>query len=160
MSAVLIDNIQESHLFDLWKIVGGCSGYFDDMMGIRSFDDFLRWYRDKVIDGLVGVVGGVVVICGYIDAVHNGMGRINIVMRRKSVPLDRVIEILRDGIEVFIKRHGLKMLYGVVRENNKACLYLLKRVKFKITDTLYNLEIVNQKVHNCYLVTYIPGCST
>ena len=156
---ITILEMEKCHLLKLWEILQTYPNYFDDTMGIKTFSDFHKWYKEKVVDGLVGINKETdeIIGCTYIDEIDNNNGRVNVFMKHKVIPFIEMIELFKKYLNFFIDKHKLKMLYGVIRVENKACLLLLKCLNFKIIpEVLVAYEYVNNKPINCLISTYIP----
>lgn len=149
--------MEKRHLFGLWILIQTYENYFDDTLQIKTFKDFKRWFGEKVIDGLVGVSieTGEIIGCAYIDNLENNNGRLNVFMKWKAMDFSDMINLFKEYLGFFLDKHNLKMLYGVVRVDNKACIQILKRLNFKInTDILTAHEYVNNKPIDCLIATY------
>lgn len=153
---VKIEKLSENHLFELWDIIKEYPNYFEDGINIKSCRDLVFWYKKAVVGGVVGIKDGRIIGCGYLDYMYHGMGSINLFMRRKAVSLPESISVFRKCIEYFTREYNLNLLYGVIRETNKACLYISKALGFTTEDSYDGFEMVNGEKVPCILVTYIP----
>ena len=162
-TSILVATIQTCHLRGIWELIERYPYYFDDTLHLKTYNDFKDWYT---VNDIVGVyaqyqisslfsLNGGLIGCAYLTSLENGNGCINLVMKRKSIPFHLTIELYRKYINYFIDKYDLKMLYAIVRVNNLACLQLLKILGFKITTTLEKHEVVNGKLVDCVLATYI-----
>lgn len=151
---ILTNQYYDKSQRELWEILKSYPNYFDDTLHIETFYDFEKWWKEEIIDYVIGIDEAVFGF-GYLTSLENGNGCINLVMKRKAIPFPVAIELYKKYMNYFIDKYNLKMLYAIVRVNNLACLQLLKILGFKITTTLEKHEVVNGKLIDCFIATYI-----
>ena len=150
---VIIVPLVNKHLPEIWEFVP--DDYFDDNMNIETFDNFKRWFRLNVKDGLTGLKGEEVIGCAYLDAIHDSLGRINILIKRKSLAPQETISIVKKYLPHFFLIHNLKGMYAIIRKNNYASLSLVKKIGFKIGKTLKNQEKVKNILTDCVIASIL-----
>ena len=148
---ITIQPLKNKHIPELWEIIQSYPDYFNDSVKMETIADFKDWLKRDVIDCLVGIKDNEVIGCGYINSMHNNLAEINIFVKRKSIVLKGIIPVLGLCLHDLVTKHSLKMIYAVVRVDNRASIRLMKAVGFKIVDTLKNYEQVKGKDYDCLL---------
>lgn len=140
---------------ELWQIVKEYPDYFDDGMKIKNLNNFRQWVNDKVIEGVVVWSDGRIAGFGYIDDIYNSFGRVGIFTKRKSLSNNNTVELSKSIIPYLFEAHNLKMLYGIVRVKNLACIKYLKRIGFKVTGVLKNHVKFNNIETDCVIASML-----
>ena len=152
---ITFEKMDLKHLPVLWEMIKSYPNYFDDTMNIKNLQDFQKWFISSVIDGMVFVNNKIIVGCGYIDNIHNGLARINLFKKRKGIEFYKIFPYYKQYRKYFICKHNIKMLYAIARVDNLASLQLLKLLDFKIADILKEHEIVNGQPIDCIMAIYM-----
>lgn len=147
--------LQDSHIVELWKMIKD-TDYFVDDSGVETIDDFKN-YLSKMTEPRVGMKDDEVVGCAYLERLYNGLGCISIFTKRRILKPIELVEILSTGMKYYFNKYNLKMLYAVIRSNNKACLRLVQKVGFIISDRLKDHETVKGIKYDNILVTLMRG---
>lgn len=153
---VAFDTMSTHHLPELWKILADYPEYFDDTMNIKSLDDLNTWFAANVIEGIVAIdKNNSLAGCGYLDLIHNRLGRLNIIFKKKVIPMKLILNILVDKLNYFVDKYNLDMIYGVTRTDNRACLMVLSYLGFLKSDYLPDHELINGVYKDCWLMTFM-----
>ncbi len=141
----------------LWNIVSQYPSYFDDTADIKTEKEFKRWFTRNVRLSLTGRKDKQIIGCGYIDMLVNSVGRINIFLKKKSMSPSLSLSVTENSLEYFFKQKDIGMLYAIVRRNNRACLALIKKLGFKISEVLKDFETIDGLKVDCLLATKMGG---
>jgi len=146
-----IERLNETHIPELYQIITSYNSYFDDKVKMDSPETLSNWMKDNVIEGFVGTDNGEVIGCGYLNDIHKNFGEVSIFVKRRSIPHNSLVGILRRHLKYYFDKYNLKMIYAVVAEDNKACMRLLKELKFTPNIWLTKFETINGKPVDCIM---------
>ncbi|KKN04243.1 hypothetical protein LCGC14_1099340 [marine sediment metagenome] len=136
------------HLPFLWEILQGYPNYFADDMKIKTWEDFID-LSQNVKDSLTVTRDGITVGCIYLDNAFDDFAEINILIKRRTVMPTLTPTLSRKTLKYFFIKHNLKMIIGVIRENNHAAINLMNIAGGIVTDYLPKCEKVGGLWYNC-----------
>lgn len=143
------------HLPEIFKIIHSYPNFFDDTLRINSEADLIERLK-YVVASLTIISNGSVVGCMWIDRIFRNSGKFNIIIKRKSVKPSTTLELMIQGGKYFFENLKLEMLFGLIRDTNKASLRLIKKIKgIIITETLKDHEIVNGQYIDCVFASIL-----
>ena len=143
------------HLLEIFKIIQSYPNFFDDTLRINSEADLIERLK-YVVASLTIISNGSVVGCMWIDRVFRKFGEFNIIIKRKSVKPSRTPELMKQGFKYFFKNLKLEMIFGLIRDTNRASIRLIKKVKgIMITETLKDYETVKGKPVDCVFTSIL-----
>lgn len=129
-----------NHIPDFWKILQSYPDFFCDDAGVKTEDDFVKWFKEHSIDSLTAIKDNQIIGAGYLDDIYffatDPLASINIFIKKRSISPKDTAPMMKVALPYFFQKHNLKMIYGITRINNRACLNLLKMIGLKITGTL------------------------
>ena len=134
---------ESKHIPHFWKILQEYPNYFSDEVNIQNEEDFYIWFDENVKDSLTAIKDNNIIGCSYLNDIHDSFGSLNVFVKKRSVRPWITALVAKKIVKYFIKKHGLKMAYGVVRKDNRACIRLFQAIGMKITGTLKNHKKVN-----------------
>ena len=139
--------LEDKHIQGLWDAVQGCPDFFADDLSIDNFEKFRCYLLDEVTDVLVGVRGGEVLGCAYLESLDIGKGFACIALftKRGSMTPEEIFSITKANIPYYFKKYNLNMLYLVIRNTNKAMLKLAKALGFLGLEVLKDYQQVKGK---------------
>ena len=149
-----ISPLKDEHLPQLWGIIQGYD-YFDDIVKMDTLEDFKMWMKKNVVEGLVGIKGDEIIGCGYLSNIHKGLGEINIFVKRRSIKQNKLVSVIKDYLMYFFIGCNLRMIYGIVRKDNKACLRLMQKVGFKTTTVMEKHERIKNVWKDCIMAVIL-----
>lgn len=139
----------------LWRILKESPDFFADAGAIETEEEFADWFDLNAQDSLTGLDDGVVIGCGYLDAVYPGYyGSVNIfkIPGRKS--LRELVEALRGVLSYWFVKYEFEKLVGIIRSDNRACRLFAKALGFQVDGVLRHHRKVNG-IWTDYLMTSI-----
>ena len=140
----MIVEFHEVHMQGVWDIIKNYPSFFSDEVAIKTFNDFKEWFRQENKGAIISLDGVELTGCSYLDSLHDGLGSINIIFKR-HYPLEKKLELARQGIIFFFDKYNLKMLYGVTRVTNLPCIKFMKKLGFVFTEVLKEHKTVKGK---------------
>lgn len=146
-----IKQLENEHIEALWEIIKEYPDYFNDSVCMNTVEDFKEWLKRDVIDCYVGIRNNEVIGCGYINSLHDGLAEINIFAKKHIIWVNSIIEALKGCLIAIASKHSLKMIYAIVRTDNKASIRLMRAVGFKFVDELKGYEKINGRVYDCIM---------
>jgi L-amino acid N-acyltransferase YncA len=151
MTDIKLIPLKDEHLPYLWNILQTYENYFDDTVKMNTLQDFYKWMKENIVEGLVGIRDKEILGCGYLESIENNMGCISLFSKRHSIYLLKMIEFLKDALLYFFVKYNLVFIYAIVRYNNRAIIRLLKGLGFGGMQNLPKHEKVNGEFIDCKL---------
>lgn len=140
---------------DLWKIMSNINGFFSDETVIQTEEEFGNWLKENAQDPLTCLDDGVVIGCGYLDAVYPGYyGSANIFKIPRHKSLRELVEAFKGVLSYWMVTHDFEKIVGVIRNDNRACRLLSGLLGFKVDGVLRHHKQVNG-IWTDYLLTSI-----
>jgi len=135
---------EEKHLVALWKILSEWPRFWEDRGKVTDYWEFHDWFYEKIKNSLTGLDNGEVVGFGFLDQIYPGYyATIGIVKKKGYLNPKMIAAIAKDGLHPLFEKHDLEKIVGIVREDHKASIRLLKKVGFKITGRLRHHAKIN-----------------